>query len=178
MNPCPSLVHGSFLRKGLIAALRTIMSPAVSERNYIRIILFFPHLSGEGRYILCQLPRVSPPLLSSPLVSSRLFSSRLVSSANSGRQCSPPELTRQLPTAWRCLSRVTARSRNWKRLWTANLPNNMFNFRMRLLQLPRSGVGKLPLLSFGCGEITTSSELQPAQILQISITCFLVSVFK
>lgn len=67
MNPCPSLVHGSFLRKGLIAALRTIMSPAVSERNYIRIILFFPHLSGEGRSILCELPRcLVAPLVEAP----------------------------------------------------------------------------------------------------------------
>ena len=43
------------------------------------LVVVFPHLPGEGCWILCQLP--APPLLSSPLLSSPLLSSPLLVSS-------------------------------------------------------------------------------------------------
>ena len=71
---------------------------------YLQTISIFPHLSGEGCYILCQLPssssssassspfRPQPPALDGSVP-------RRTSTASSGRQCSPPDLNRELRMA-------------------------------------------------------------------------------
>ena len=58
----------------------------------------FPHLSGEGGLILCQLARLLlPPLLAGPQLQAQDQSvPRRTSTESSGSECSPPDLHRKL----------------------------------------------------------------------------------